>query len=240
MSGALHLPQAFHLVALAEVGSTNDYAKTLAREGAPAFTVVWAHDQTAGRGRQGNSWTSCPGNLYMSLILRPEAGAAETGQLSFLAAVALAEALRAWLPPAAKVALKWPNDLLLNDKKAAGILLEAEGGWLVIGIGVNVAGAPEGAISLKALGVDATAGEVLEKLSIRLKSLYDLWREKGFAPIRAEWLRYACNMGQTINVRLPGETFSGRFLGIDETGALQVETRDGSLRRISSGEVFSG
>ena len=83
------------------------------------------------------------------------------------------------------------------------------------------------------------AGQVLEKLSLRLKSLYDIWLKKGFEPIRAEWLRYAHNIGATINVRLPKETFSGKFIGLDVSGALQLEMQDGSRKDISSGEVFT-
>lgn len=233
------LPPAFNLVELPAVGSTNDYAKDLARKGAPEFTLVWTHDQTAGKGRQGNTWTSVPGNLYMTTLLHPGTKAAQTGQLSFLAAVALAETMRQFLPAVVRVNLKWPNDVLLNEKKSAGILLEAESDWVVIGTGVNVTGAPEGAAYLNGLGAETEAGEVLEKLATRLMSLYGLWQKNGFAPIRAEWLRYAHSIGNTINVRLPKETFAAKFIGIDEGGALQVELQDGSLRHISSGEVFS-
>lgn len=233
------LPADFRLVELPSIGSTNDFAKNLARDGAPAFTIVWTHEQTAGRGRQGNSWTSIPGNLYMSMLLRPATPAGVTGQLSFVAAVALAETLTSLLPPAAQLALKWPNDILLGGRKAAGILLEAESDWVVIGMGVNVAGAPDGAASLSSLGVAAESGQVLEILALRLKMLYDLWAKNGFAPIRAEWLRHAHNIGGQINVRLPKESFAGKFIGIDDAGALQVELQDGTRRQISSGEVFS-
>ena len=120
------LPPPLSLIELESTGSTNDHAKQLARNGYPHGTVVWAHQQTAGRGRQGNSWISIPGNLFMTMILRPDKNAALSGQLSFVAAVALAETLKEWLPPTVQIALKWPNDLLLNGKKAAGILLESE------------------------------------------------------------------------------------------------------------------
>lgn len=233
------------LVELQTVGSTNDHAKGLARSGYPHGTVVWAHTQTGGRGRQGNSWISLPGNLFMTMILRPDRNAATAGQLSFVAAVALAESLKEWLPPMAQIALKWPNDLLLNGKKAAGILLESElngvqpVNWIVVGIGVNIAGAPEGAVSLKQLGVESLeAGQLLEKLTVRMKALYDIWLKNGFEPIRTEWLRYAHNVGSTISVRLPKETFTGKFLGIDSAGALQLEMPDGARRDVSSGEVF--
>jgi BirA family transcriptional regulator, biotin operon repressor / biotin---[acetyl-CoA-carboxylase] ligase len=233
------------LVELDTVGSTNDHAKTLARNGYPHGTIVWAHTQTAGRGRQGNSWLSLPGNLFMTVILRPDRNASVTGQLSFVIAVALAEALKEVLPPSAQISLKWPNDLLLNGRKAAGILLETElngvqpVNWIVAGIGVNVTDAPEGAASLKSLGVTGVeAGHVLERLSVRIRMLYELWLKKGFEPIREEWLRYAHNMGTTINVRLPKETVSGKFVGIDSMGTLQLDLADGTRRDISSGEVF--
>lgn len=233
------LTPAFNLVELSSVGSTNDHAKQLARSGYPAFTTVWAHDQTAGKGRQGNSWTSVAGNLYMSVLLRPAATAAQNGQLSFLAAVALAETVKEFMPKPSQIAMKWPNDLLLNGKKAAGILLETEGDWVVMGIGVNVAGAPDGAASLRDFGADAQSGHVLEKLVTRLKDFYDLWVKSGFAPIRSQWLHYAHNIGMTIQVRMPNETFSGKFLGIDDAGALEIEMPDGAKRTVCSGEVFA-
>lgn len=233
------LPSAFGLIELQSVGSTNEHLKNLAREGAPAFTVVWTHDQTAGKGRQGNTWTSFMGNLYMSMLLRPDTGASQAGQLSFVAAVALAETVKTFLPASTQISLKWPNDLLLNGKKAAGILLEAEEGWVVIGMGMNVVAAPEGAASLRSFGAVVEAGQLLEKISLRLQGLYGIWQKNGFAPIRREWLAFAHNIGNTINVRLPKESFEGKFIGIDDTGALQVELQDGSKRHVSSGEVFS-
>lgn len=240
------LPKPLSLIELDSVGSTNDHAKKLARNGYPHGTVVWAHQQTAGRGRQGNTWTSLPGNLFMTMILRPEKNAAVTGQMSFVSAVALAETLKEWVPPSVQVALKWPNDLLLSGKKAAGILLESDisgvhdVGWMIIGIGVNITEAPEDAACLKDFGVAGLdAGLVLEKLAKRLKTLYEIWRKTGFDLIRREWMSYAHNVGATINVRLPKETISGKFLGIDTSGALQLEMQDGSRKDISSGEVFS-
>jgi BirA family biotin operon repressor/biotin-[acetyl-CoA-carboxylase] ligase len=234
------LPPAFNLIELLSVGSTNDHAKQLARSGFPAFTAVWAHEQTAGKGRQGNSWLSVPGNLYLSILLRPSATAVQNGQLSFLAAVALADTIKEFMIQPGLISLKWPNDLLLNGKKAAGILLEAEEDWVVMGIGVNVAGAPEGAASLKDFGIATESGQVLDKLIVRVKDLYDLWVKNGFAPIREQWLRHAYNIGMTIQVRMPHETFSGKFLGIDDAGALEVEMPDGAMRAVCSGEVFAG
>lgn len=234
-----------NLIEKAETGSTNDDAKALARAGCPAGTVVWAHRQTAGRGRQGNDWTTLDGNLFMTLVLRPDTDAVGAGQLSFVAAVALAETLREVLPLSANVSLKWPNDVLLDGKKAAGILLETEsapGGkmeWVVIGIGLNLRAAPQGAASLADYGALLSAASALEKLHARLISLYDVWVRHGFDPIRDAWLRHAAHIGNTINVRLPHENFKATFIGIDPRGALQVEMPDGTRRDIASGEVFA-
>lgn len=234
-----HRPQIKNLVELDSVASTNDYAKDMARNGVAEGAVVWAQEQTSGRGRQGNNWVSNRGNLFTSIILRPGKQPLEAGQISFVAAVALAETLKDLLPASVPVALKWPNDVLLQGKKSAGILIESEEGFIIVGIGVNVAHAPEGAGSLQAFGVAADAGLVLEKLANRLISLYGLWQKQGFGPIRDSWLGFAHNIGNTINVRLPRETFAGKFIGIDATGALQVEMQDGTQRNIASGEVFN-
>lgn len=241
------LPEGCSLVSLQKTGSTNDHAKDLAKKGWPEGTVVWAQEQTAGRGRHGNSWTSIPGNLFATMILRPKTNAALSGQLSFLAAVALARTLKPLLPDAADISLKWPNDLLINGKKAAGILLETEVNgvrpveWVIIGIGVNITAAPEGAISLSAAGEkSAESGHVLETLVANAMSLYNDWKKNGFDAVRTEWLDYARDIGKTINVRLPKATFAGIFRGIDENGALQLDMQDGSRKIITSGEVFTG
>jgi len=236
-----------NLISLDAVDSTNEYAKMLARDGAPDFTTVWAQRQTAGKGRQGNQWLSEPGNLFMTVILRPAVTAASSGQLSFLTAVALADTVCEFLPTAVDVGLKWPNDLLLNGRKAAGILLETESAgtapvaWVVLGIGVNIAHAPEQATSLHDCGAkDISVATVLDKLHGHLRTRYALWQKDGFEAIRAAWLSYALHIGKTINVRLPSESFAATFIGIDPAGALQVKMPDGRERLIASGEVYTG
>lgn len=233
------LPPSCSLVALESVGSTSDHARMLAKSGYPHATIVWAKAQTAGRGRHGNAWDSRPGNLFMSVVLRPDVNAALTGQLSFVCAVALARALKRFT--GGRIGLKWPNDVLLDGKKVAGILLETEPDgvrpvqWVVAGIGVNVADAPEGAAFL---GGGATAEGVLEALAAELMALYAAWRDKGFGAAREEWLSMAVRIGEEISVRLPRETFSGVFRGLDESGALEVELPGGVKRVVTSGEVF--
>ena len=142
------LPAFYRLLAYEQIDSTNEEAKRLAAAGAPAGTLVWAGEQLAGRGRRGRGWASPPGNLYVSLLLRPACPPAQACQLNFVAAVALAEAVSALLPAGAGVALKWPNDVLVGGAKVSGILLEASAAldrsidWLVIGAGVNIASHP--------------------------------------------------------------------------------------------------
>ncbi len=234
------------LIELETVDSTNDHAKKMAKNGYPAGLVVWAHEQTAGRGRQGNTWVSAPGNLFMSMIPRPKVNAAQIGQLSLLAGVALANVLASFTPMVADIRLKWPNDLYINNRKAAGILVETESQgmlqvpWAVIGIGVNVVSAPEGATSLHDIGVESyEAGHVLEFLANEIRFLIKHWEKEGFEPIREAWLKRAYKLGETITARLPKETLTGIFEGLDRTGALLLTTTDGTKHVINTGEVFA-
>lgn len=235
------------VIVLETTGSTNDDAKTQARDGAAEGTVVHARRQTAGRGRLGNQWMSETGNLYMSIVLRPQVSAMESGQLSFLAAVALAQTAESFLPQGSDIALKWPNDLLVNGRKAAGILLESESmpssatlEWLVIGMGLNLRHAPEGAVALGDLaGTEIDVDRARDLLIGNMLSLYRRWQVEGFAPVRSAWLDKAARVGQPIRVRLPAEEFTAVFDGIDARGALEVTMQDGAKRVIASGEVFA-
>jgi BirA family biotin operon repressor/biotin-[acetyl-CoA-carboxylase] ligase len=234
-----------HLVELETTDSTNDHAKKMARNAYPSGVVVWAREQTAGRGRQGNTWVSTPGNLFMSLILRPTVNAVQVGQLSLLTGLAVARALESFVPAENAVRLKWPNDIFISGKKAAGILLETESQgslrlpWVVIGVGVNITSAPENATSLHDIGITShEAGHVLELAAKEILLLVAQWEKEGFAPIRSAWLDRAYKLGQTITARLPKETLSGIFEGLDETGALMITGIDGRRQTINTGEVF--
>lgn len=246
MSHKPTLPPPLHLVELETVDSTNDYAKKMARNAYPTGVVVWAHEQTAGRGRQGNEWVSLSGNLFMSMIMRPKASTTQAGQLSLLTGVAVAKALESFVPTAHRVSLKWPNDIFIDGKKAGGILIETETQgqlrlpWAVIGIGLNVAAAPQDAISLRDIGVTShEAGQVLELVSREVLLQLQQWEEEGFAPVREAWLSRAYKLGQTITARLPKETVTGVFEGLDEKGALLLTDADGRRQTINTGEVFA-
>jgi BirA family transcriptional regulator, biotin operon repressor / biotin---[acetyl-CoA-carboxylase] ligase len=243
------LPPEFRLVAYESVGSTNDEAKRLARdEGAGHGTLVWSLRQEAGRGRRGRAWTSPEGNLYASLILRPSCPAATAAQLSFVAVGALADAVQALLPEA-EARCKWPNDLLLDGAKAAGILLESETDgageleWLVLGVGVNVqhypkdAGYPATSLSNEGTRV-MDPGLVLVRFAQAFQTWYKVWTDEGFSAIREGWLKCARGLGQQITVRLDREILTGFFADLDGDGALLLDLPSGERRWITAGDVF--
>jgi BirA family biotin operon repressor/biotin-[acetyl-CoA-carboxylase] ligase len=235
----VRLPADFTLISLDEVGSTNAEALRRAAEGAPAGTVVWARRQSEGRGRRGRLWVSPPGNLYCSIVFRPSR--APAAQLSYAAAVALAEALEPEAGAGA-VRLKWPNDVLLNGGKVSGILLEGGADHVVLGTGVNIATHPDAvtgvrATSLSAEGVPASIESVLEAYLDRIAAWAARWETSGFAPVRDAWLARAVGIGEPIEVRLPAETIAGRFTGLDENGVLLLATAEGT-RRFAAGDVF--
>src|ERR1700693_720928 len=140
-----------------KIGSTNDEARRLAHEGAPHGTVVHADEQTSGRGRMAHTWFSPPGNLYLSILLRTGQPAARAAELSFLAALAVADTVEALLPRQIRTMLKWPNDVLVNGAKIAGILLEQADDATIIGIGLNILQAPSN-LAYKATTIVANGG----------------------------------------------------------------------------------
>ena len=243
------LPPGFNLVVLETVGSTNDEARQRAENGAPDGTLIQARTQTDGRGRRGRNWVSPVGNLYMSLILRPDCFAAAGLEVSFVSAIAMCDTIGSVLPPMITVTVKWPNDVLVNGRKVAGILLESASGstgklrWLVVGLGVNIEHFPRNteypATSLHFEGVtDIDPLELLSAFTRYFKRWFDIWKSEGFSVIRDAWLQRAAGVGEQLEVRLPDERFVGRFLDIDENGSLLVELENGTVRSVMTGDIF--
>ena len=243
------LPSGYRLVFRETVGSTNDDAKGLARGGAEEGTIVWALTQTAGRGRRGRAWASPLGNLYVSLVMRPEGPPDRAAQLGFAAALAVAETLEELAPGLAHALCKWPNDVLIAGCKIAGILLESEMGegaglaFVVIGIGINLASAPREsefpATSLAGEGGPPPASQTaLEALARHFDAWARRWREDGFATLRAAWLTRAAGLGGEIRVRLETASLDGKFIDLDRDGRLVLEMADGLRHHISAGDVF--
>lgn len=236
---------------LPEVDSTSSEAARLA----PGLTQpIWimARRQTAGRGRRGRAWVAPEGNFAASLALRPGGGPAQAALRSFVAALALADALAQLCGPHASFSLKWPNDLLLNGGKVAGILLESAGAGgaishLIIGVGVNLIAAPSretvevGAIApvsvLGETGLTLTQDELFDALA----AAYARWERQfvtfGFAPVRTAWLNRAARLGQPIVARTVSETIAGTFETIADDGALVLKTATGR-RAIPAADVF--
>lgn len=230
----------------ATLGSTNAEALTRARAGERGPLWIVAAAQTAGRGRRGAAWMSSPGNLTATLLLTEPSPPATAPQLSFVAALALHDAVAACAPQVGpSLKLKWPNDLLLGSAKLAGILIEGESDpafAVAVGIGVNCAHHPDGtaypATDLAAAGALVAPDALLAELAAAMTRRLAQWGQgEGFASIRTDWLKRAAGLGSDIRVRLPEREFSGRFEGLDETGRLLVSD-GGAVSAVGAGEVF--
>jgi BirA family biotin operon repressor/biotin-[acetyl-CoA-carboxylase] ligase len=231
------------------LGSTNAEALVLARAGErPPFWVT-AQSQSAGRGRRGRSWVSEPGNLYASLLLFDPAPAERVAQLSFVAALAVRDAIAREAPALApQLSLKWPNDVLLGGEKFAGILIEGEAVrgqpvTLVVGIGINCASHPSDAAfpatDLRAHGSAVTPQSLLPSLAAAMLARIAQWdRGEGFAGIRRDWLAAAHKLGESIRVSNGGGERTGQFAGLDAAGRLLLDLPDRTRQEIAAGEVF--
>lgn len=228
------------------LGSTNAEALARARSGERGPLWITAESQSAGRGRRGSRWVSPPGNLYATLLLTEPSPTELAPQLSFVAALALHDAIAECAPqlgPILKV--KWPNDLIVGEAKAAGILVEGESEpafSVAVGIGVNCATHPDDtrypATDLAATGALVVPDALFVALSSAMERRLVQWnRGQGFALIRSNWLKRAAGLGETLHVRLPERELSGRFLGLDDAGRLLL-TQDGNVVPITAGEVF--
>ena len=224
---------------LARTDSTNAEALRLA-PGLSGPAWIMAREQTAARGRRGRGWAMPAGNFAGTLVLRPKGGPAGAAQLSFVAALALYDALGDACGPAARLAIKWPNDVLLNGGKLAGILLESAGQGprvtaLAVGIGVNLAAAPpaDPGAAFAPVSVAGETGMTIapEDFLDLLAPAFAVWearlRTEGFGPIRDAFLARAAKLGETITARTGTAELTGRFDGIDTTGALMLTTAAG-------------
>jgi BirA family biotin operon repressor/biotin-[acetyl-CoA-carboxylase] ligase len=225
------------------VDSTNSVAQRLAGEGAAEGTVVIAETQTKGRGRLGRAWTSPPfRNLYISIILRPPIRAAAAPQIGLVAGLATAEAVSTWAPHAA---IKWPNDVLIEGRKVAGILADLATDddrvrFVVAGIGVNlnstVADFPPD-LRDKAVGLCSAAGASIDRVAFadcllsRLEERYDQVVRGGFTAIRPLWERFSCLTGRQVQINGGGQRYEGVVTGIADDGTLRL--RDAAAKEIA-------
>ena len=238
---------------LDEIDSTNAEARRRAEAGETVAQWIVARRQSAGRGRRGREWNSDTGNLFATLLTLTRKAPAEAAQVTFVAALAVADLLDAFAAPGS-VSIKWPNDVMLAGEKAAGILIEsgthASGAlWLAVGIGVNLAHAPEGterpatclARHLRSdiaypPSIDAAASVLAEAFAVWQAR----WESLGFQPILDAWIGRTRGLDGPCVARLGHETIEGTADGVAPDGALRLRTADGQLRLISAGDVFFG
>lgn len=214
----------------------------LAEQGVPEGTWLRAGRQTGGRGRMGRSWESADGNLYCSTLVRLNAGDPQAHTLALVAA----NAVHALVAPlcAGQARIKWPNDVLVDGAKIAGILLERTGDAVVVGIGINVTTHPEGldrpVTSLHAQQAgDAQAGPLLERLAQLFAHWLAIWRAQGLEPVRTHWLLNAHAAGTPMRVVQPdGETVEGTFDTLDRHGMLILRLANGGSRAIHAGDIL--
>lgn len=238
------------IVVLGEIDSTNAEARRRAEagEGGPLWLVGLR--QTAGRGRRGRPWETGEGNLAATLLFRTEKPPAEAAQVSFVAALAVADLLAEYVP-ASLVSLKWPNDPLLGGLKVSGILVESGasplgGLWIAVGVGVNLARKPidaERPATSMATYREApppAPAEAAEGLARAFDRWFRVWTSLGFPAIADAWTARAHGLGEPCVARLGTETIEGIAEGLDADGALRLRLGDGQVRRVTAGDVFFG
>jgi BirA family biotin operon repressor/biotin-[acetyl-CoA-carboxylase] ligase len=241
------------LIVFDDLDSTSAEARRRALAGERGPLWLMARRQSAGRGRRGRVWRTGGGDLAATLLITLEASPARAAQLAFVAALGVADLVQDYAPKAA-LRLKWPNDVFLDGRKLAGVLIEsgpAPAGelWFSVGIGVNLASAPTDVDQPAIALADVLAGEAarppspdeaMERLSVTVRERLDQWLGQGFDPIRQAWLERAMGMGQACTARLAGQTLTGVAEGLDVDGALLLRLPDRGLARITAGDVFFG
>ena len=251
-SKTINYYKSFTIDSLEEVDSTNRLTFNLAKANKINHNyVIISKKQTAGKGRYGRTWESFNGNLYFSILLKPNNQNLDlVSTLSFVSAVAIGlsiEELKTKSTP--KISYKWPNDILINNNKTAGILLESDINqnqlnFVIIGIGVNIIGNPINttypATNLKQEGfLEISPENLLKKFLDNFSDLYEKWINFGFKPIRNLWLENAFNLNKEIAVNLANKKIKGLFKDLDGNGNLVLEIENKETIIISSGEIFN-
>lgn len=235
------------LIALEVIGSTNADALDRARAGERGPLWITARRQTGGRGRRGRAWESEAGNLYATLLLTDPAPANKVAQLSFVAALAVHDAVADVAPALGpRLSLKWPNDALCDGRKFCGILLEGEGSAeavVALGIGINCVHHPLGtgypATNLSAAGAHVAPDTAFQALSRTMVRRLAQWkRGEGFASIRVDWLKRAEGLGYPLEARLHDRELTGVFETVDAGGHLVLRHPNGRRETVAAGDVF--
>jgi len=220
-------------------------------DGAEEGTLIWAMEQHDARTRRGHRWYSPPGNLYCSLILRPDVPADRCGQLAYVAALSAGSALADLLSPMTGLRYRWPGDLLINDLRAGQIMLAASGAlndsyeWLALGAMINVEQhppnpEPEEYNSVHASGApEVTVAQLLEYFARYFLKWINRWAEDGFEPVLHQWQMRADGTGEDVELQIGDQRLRGRFVEVDELGRLVMSSPEQVERRISVNEYFA-
>ena len=237
-----------NIIFLEEVGSTNDYAKELGRQGAPGGSVVIAGRQVAGKGRLGRGWDGGAGlDIYMTILLRPEIAGEAAARLTLLAGICVAKAINELSPK--KAGIKWPNDVVIEGKKICGILTESafkdsKIDYAAVGIGINInrenfpAELSDKATSLRLEnGRNYNRADIIKQVLSLFDKYYSEFLINGTASFIEEYRQLCVNIGKTVAIYENGESYRAQAVGIGENGALHIVTEDGDKREIESGEV---
>jgi len=239
---------AARILAFEEIDSTNAEARRQADAGEAGPLWITSTRQSAGRGRRGRAWETGRGNLAATYLFTTALPAAQAAQVSFVAALAVADLASAFIL-AAPISLKWPNDTLVDGQKVSGILVEsglAPSGrlWVAVGCGVNLATLPEAserpatAFAPHMATLPPTPSEALNRLAEALTQWMAVWERSGFSAIAAAWTARAHGLGAPCTARLATESIEGIAEGLDDDGALRLRTASGEIVRITAGDVF--
>ena len=232
-----------HILYFPEVTSTMDIARDLARKNCPDFTVVIAGRQTGGRGRLKRRWLSDDGGLYFTMVLRPPIPLQLSFRINFLASLTLAKVIREMLKIDAMV--KWPNDILVNERKISGMLseLEAEADrvfFINIGMGINVNNDPSG-VEPEASSLSKIMGREISRKDLLVRFLEEFssrMKKTDFDSVISEWKKYTVTLGRYVRIVTQREESEGLAVDVDENGSLVLELADGERKKIIYGDCF--
>lgn len=225
-----------------EVGSTNDLAKEKTLTSKNQKFVITAKRQISGRGRRGRSWIGLEGNLFASFGIEFELR--YLGQLSILISLSLFETIKKY-DEKIFVQTKWPNDILINEAKAIGVLIErGEGDYMIVGVGVNICESPEvegllyQATNLKKENIQTDRVEFLKLFVNIFNQNLEKWKSIGFENLKQKWLSNVYGLNKKIVVNMEKEKIEGIFLGIDENGTLLLKNESDDVQKIYAGDIF--
>jgi BirA family biotin operon repressor/biotin-[acetyl-CoA-carboxylase] ligase len=238
----------YNLLVFDEIDSTNSEAIRMAKNCPSENYLILANNQTKSRGRNNKTWHSNPGNLHSSILLKHNLNLSYLPQISFVTAIAVYKTICSLIGSTSSfIKFKWPNDILINDKKVSGILLEAINinnyHYLIIGIGINLKQSP---INIKQLTTNLAdenieakdSKEMLNILMVNFEKSFNQWQEKGFGKIREFWLKRAYKLGENITVNDGSKRITGIFKDIDQVGAIRLQLDDGKIMSLFSAEVI--